>query len=227
MSTLVFAGSPVTKALEEPIGELKEDSKTSYKRLHAGFEFKGYAQSPGHQAILKQMQQYYKSVILLEKRSKVESKFPIDGVKHLEKSLEKVKHLAGFVVMEKETKGLLDQWVKRASEFHQATHALVQLHKKNKVEKETKKVEQAILLEKAKRQLEQDEKEARLNALKEHYRLMRKQNRAIIRAGYTTPRVYYPQSTHGYYYNNGTFYPRTDRCNTYHRKPRVQIIYKK
>ena len=81
-----------------------------------------------------------------------------------------------------------------------------------KIEEETKRLEKAIKKDGLKdvKPVDPDiaAKEARLEQLRDHYRLIQKQNKTIIQAGYSTPSGYFPSFNGGYFYNNGTFYPR-------------------
>ena len=241
-SLSALAADELSVAMEQKLPEVKKNSEVSYRKLHAGFEFKGFGESPGHQAILKEMQTYYSHLKQLKSDLKKLETFPEKSFTSMQTSHQRVEKLAGYVVMDKDVQVVLDGWLKSAKDLSQSKEKMVTEIKVKKVDRETKKIEKAIEKEKKKQEVDPvlSAKEDRLQALQDHYRLLQKQNRAIIQAGYTTPSGYFPSSQGGYYYNNGTFYPRSyynhghnhhgynnSHCSPYNKRPRVRIIYKK
>jgi hypothetical protein len=213
---LLFVANAVAKdavalKLMEEIPQVKEVSSEVYKKLHGGFQFKGYGQSPGHQAILSEMKSYFQLVKKFEYEADTGREFPQDHWDAVKKSHERVRALSNFVVMEDELVVILNQWIVKTAAFSDSKEEKVKEVKIEKLDLQTEKLEKAIEREDVKAAQPVDPeiaaKEARLSTLADQYRLLKKQNRAIIQAGYTTPSGYFPSFNSAYYYSNGTYYP--------------------
>ena len=70
------AADELSAVLQKDIPNVKKVSADVYRRLHAGFEFKGYQKSPGHQAVLNEMRNYYQLLKKFDEASKDAKTFP-------------------------------------------------------------------------------------------------------------------------------------------------------
>lgn len=237
------ASDDIKSKVVKEVPTLKESTAKMYKKLHAGFEFKGYTDSPGHKAILTEIQKYYRQLKSFTSVAASMKEFPEKTFGQLTVSKDRVKKLSTYVVMDEEVKKVLDTWLKETDTFSDIVAIKEKEAEIEKIEKATKKLEKAIESKEAtpveKLDIELEKKQARLDALRKHYRLLQKQNHTIIQAGYTTPNNYYPSFNGGYYYRNGTYYPHYNQHNNCYRtytpyrtkcyttKPLINITYKR
>lgn len=209
-----MAADALSEAVAKDVPALKKTSADIYKKLYGGFQFKGYEKSPGHQAILQELKNFYKLVKKFSYEADGAKVFPQTEFEALKVSRDRVEELAKYVILEEELVEVLALWLVESGKFTGNKETKEKEIKVEKIEKETKKIEAAIKFEGQKEDLQKDmdlaAKEARLRALRDHYRLIQNQNRTIIRAGYSTPGGFYNSFNGGYYHNNGTYYPRNN-----------------
>ena len=114
---LIIALTSVTHAQEVPVAKQieahKAHSKVAYKRIKSGFEFKGYLQSPGHNAILEQMKSFYQSMVHSQKIGRTDEDIQKSWVQ-MQNEMTRIKKLATYVVIDKEVLAILNEWVKRS-----------------------------------------------------------------------------------------------------------------
>ena len=208
----VTAAETLAQTLGKELPQVEKQATELHKRLVSGFQFKGYDKSPGHQAILAEMEHYHTLLQTIQRPLQQSVEFPQQAFEALEASRQKVAELLSYVVMDPEVTEVVDQWQRVGGDFASLKRAKEKEIQIAQMKRQTELLEQEI--ERQQQKLQQDAdaeiaaREARLQALKDHYQLMRSQNTTIIQAGYTTPAGYFPCFGNGYYYNNGTFYPR-------------------
>lgn len=91
----------------------KIESQKTFKKLKAGFEYKGYADSPGHKAILEEMKKFYKKLVSLEK-SIAKNTYPSDTLESLSKSITRVEKLMSYLVINDEINNVITTWTNKS-----------------------------------------------------------------------------------------------------------------
>lgn len=214
-----FAADPVAKVIDTKIPDMKESSQVAYKRLKAGFDFKGYDDSPGHDAILAEMKFFYQQVQKFSSEVKGTDKFPEKVWETLEASCQKVEKLSGFVIMDEEVAEILEKWLTDAKMFVSSKKEAVSQVESTKAEIERKKQEELLAMAKQIEALKLAEeikaKKQNLEALDQYDRMYKNQSE-MISTGLYVPRtdIYHAAN---YVYSGGRYYP-INQCPPHPRK---------
>lgn len=174
------------------------ESKVAYKRIKSGFEFKGYIESPGHNAILEEMKSYYQFMTDSQKvtRSEVEVK---KSWIQMQASISRIKKLATYVVIDSEVLLILDTWLKQAGVLLEKN--TIQQQEELATQKREQAIKQQIInqqiaIEKTVRQKIEAERIAQINRANEQKLafFVAQNNSSRIQRGVTQSHYYIPNT---------------------------------
>jgi len=97
------------------IPQAKEEAAALFKKLKTEFDKEGWDKSPGHQALLKEMKNYYAQLNRLKSLSSSMTKFPVETYGKMKASKKRCAELASYIKLSEEQEAALNNWVNPAT----------------------------------------------------------------------------------------------------------------